>query len=147
MNKKFIKKEIVLESLIRKYNLEQTKTYGESKGTKLSIPTITRFRDIIKKEAREYFFLLARDNDEYLLQFKTRIAAHEKLLLSHWNDFEATNNILIKLKISEQIIKIEKQLDDWYRLLPYGQGDGNNVLSNNKDSNEEEPEELPEPVL
>ena len=66
------RREFVMKCLIDRYTVEQTRDYiYQQTDTWITTRTIDRDRDYIKSEASKFFYVLAKDNDEYNLKLKT----------------------------------------------------------------------------
>ena len=77
------RREFVMKCLIDRYTVEQTRDYiYQQTDTWITTRTIDRDRDYIKSEASKFFYVLAKDNDEYNLKLKTTVDSMEQTLSS-----------------------------------------------------------------
>ena len=110
---------IVTQCLIeRKKESEIQLCILKETGNQVSLRTIYRDRKQIGREATQFFYLLAKDNDEYNQKLKNTIDSLEETLSSLKRMYKESTDVLIKIKLGELILKYEKEVYEYYRFLP-----------------------------
>jgi nicotinic acid mononucleotide adenylyltransferase len=101
-NKSFFKRQrirFVTQCLIeRKKELEIQEYIYKETGSQVSLRTIYRDRKQINSQATQFFFLLAKDNDEYNQKLKNTIDSLEETLCDLKRIYKESTDILTKLK-------------------------------------------------
>ena len=110
---------IVAQCLIeRKKESEIQECIFKETGNQVSLRTIYRDRKQINREATQFFYLLARDNDEYNQKLKNTIDSLEETLSSLKRMYKESTDILTKIKLGDLLLKYEKEVYEYYRFLP-----------------------------
>ena len=122
----------------RKTDFEIQDSIYQTTGDKVTVRTITRDKLQLKKDATTFFFLLAKDNDEYNHKLKVTIDSMESKMADLNSEYNNASDIFVKLKISEQLLKYEKEIYEYYKFLPM-LNSGNNIDNNNPTDSESEP--------
>ena len=102
----------------RKSDLEIQKIIYETTGNTISTRTLRRDKVKLRKDATTFFFLLAKDNDQYNHKLKITIDSMEQTMADLKREYNQVTEIYTKLKISEQLLKYEKEIYEYYKFLP-----------------------------
>ena len=117
--KKEERQQLITECLINRYTVEQTIDYVFKRTNRLiGSKTIQRDKKEINKQATKFFYLLAKDNDEYSHKLKLTIDNLEDTLADLTKEYKNSSDINIKLKIAELRLRYEKEVYEYYKFLP-----------------------------
>ena len=110
---------IVTQCLIeRKKESEIQECIFKETGNQVSLRTIYRDRKQISREATQFFYLLAKDNDEYNQKLKNTIDSLEETLSSLKRMYKESTDVSTKIKLGDLLLKYEKEVYEYYRFLP-----------------------------
>lgn len=137
--KKEKRQRLITECLIDRCTVEQTIDYVFKRTNRLiGNKTIQRGKKEINKQATKFFYLLAKDNDEYSHKLKLTIDNLEETLSDLTKEYKNSTDINTKLKIAELRLRYEKEVYEYYKFLPITA----NILQNQSDRDNQSKREI-----
>jgi hypothetical protein len=113
------RQQLVAQCLIDRLTEVETQKYiYDHTNNQVSISTIERDKRRISEQATKFFYLLAKDNHEYNSKLKITLDSLESTLSDLKKEYNKSTDIITKLKITDSLLKYEKEVFEYYKYLP-----------------------------
>jgi hypothetical protein len=113
------RQQLVAQCLIDRFTEVETQKYiYDHTNNQVSISTIERDKRRISEQATRFFYLLAKDNHEYNSKLKITLDSLESTLSDLKKEYNKSTDIITKLKITDSLLKYEKEVFEYYKYLP-----------------------------